>query len=190
MNTNPKSIVISAPSGAGKSTIVGALLAKYPQLAFSISACSRPPRGQEQDGVHYYFLGPESFKKRIEAGEFFEWEEVYPGMYYGTLNSELERLWSAGKIVVFDVDVIGGLEIKSKLQQNALSVFIQPPSIEELEKRLRSRQTDSEDKILLRLSKAVEELSHAHQFDHVVVNDNLEQAIEEVERLFLKFIAS
>lgn len=188
MNTNHKSIVISAPSGAGKSTIVGALLAKFPQLAFSISACSRPPRGQEQDGVHYYFLGPESFKKRIEAGEFFEWEEVYPGMYYGTLNSELERLWSAGKVVVFDVDVIGGLEIKSKLQQNALSVFVQPPSIQELEKRLRSRQTDSEEKILLRLSKAAQEMSHAHQFDHIVINDDLAQAIAEIENHILEFL--
>ncbi|MFM7644309.1 MAG: guanylate kinase [Sphingomonadales bacterium] len=190
MTSNHQSIVISAPSGAGKSTIVGALLAKFPRLAFSISACSRPPRGQEQDGVHYYFLAPEIFKQRIAAGAFFEWEEVYSGMYYGTLNTELERLWSAGKVVVFDVDVVGGLKIKSKLAHQALAIFIQPPSISELEKRLRTRQTDSEEKIEMRLSKAANEMSHAHHFDHVVINDNLDQALEEVERLILEFIGS
>lgn len=188
METNHKSIVISAPSGAGKSTIVGALLAKYPELAFSISACSRPPRGQEQDGVHYYFLDPENFKQRIAAGEFFEWEEVYPGMYYGTLNSELARIWSAGKVVVFDVDVIGGLRIKSKLANNALAIFIQPPSLEELENRLRSRKTDSEEKIQLRLAKATEEMSFAQQFDRIVINDDLAQAIAEIENHILEFL--
>jgi len=174
----PRSIVISAPSGAGKSTIVGALLAKFPQLAFSISACSRPPRGQEQNGVHYYFLQPEQFKQKIEEGAFFEWEEVYTGMYYGTLQAELERIWSAGKVVVFDVDVIGGIKIKQKLQDAALSIFIHPPSIAVLEERLRKRQTDSEEKIQLRIAKAAEEMSHSSAFDHVVVNDDLTVAIE------------
>lgn len=184
----PRSIVISAPSGAGKSTIVGALLAKFPQLAFSISACSRPPRGQEQNGVHYYFLQPEQFKQKIEEGAFFEWEEVYTGMYYGTLQAELERIWSAGKVVVFDVDVIGGIKIKQKLQDAALSIFIQPPSIAVLEERLRKRQTDSEEKIQLRIAKAAEEMSHASAFDHVVVNDDLTVAIEQIEQLILAFI--
>jgi len=184
----PRSIVISAPSGAGKSTIVGALLAKFPQLAFSISACSRPPRGQEQNGVHYYFLQPEQFKQKIEEGAFFEWEEVYTGMYYGTLQAELERIWSAGKVVVFDVDVIGGIKIKQKLQDAALSIFIQPPSIAVLEERLRKRQTDSEEKIQLRIAKAAEEMSHSSAFDHVVVNDNLTVTIEQIEQLILAFI--
>ncbi len=184
----PRSIVISAPSGAGKSTIVGALLAKFPQLAFSISACSRPPRGQEQNGVHYYFLQPEQFKQKIEEGAFFEWEEVYTGMYYGTLQAELERIWSAGKVVVFDVDVIGGIKIKQKLQDAALSIFIQPPSIAVLEERLRKRQTDSEEKIQLRIAKAAEEMSHSSAFDHVVVNDDLTVAIDQIEQLILAFI--
>ena len=184
----PRSIVISAPSGAGKSTIVVSLLAKFPQLAFSISACSRPPRGQEQNGVHYYFLQPEQFKQKIEEGAFFEWEEVYTGMYYGTLQAELERIWSAGKVVVFDVDVIGGIKIKQKLQDAALSIFIQPPSIAILEERLRKRQTDSEEKIQLRIAKAAEEMSHSSAFDHVVVNDDLTVAIEQIEQLILAFI--
>lgn len=185
-----RSIVISAPSGAGKSTIVGALLRKYPQLEFSISACSRAPRGQEQDGVDYYFLSPDSFKQQIEQGAFFEWEEVYAGMFYGTLQTELERIWSLGKVVVFDVDVIGALNIKDKLQKTAVSIFIQPPSIQALEQRLRKRQTDTEDKIQLRLAKASEELSHAKDFDYVVVNDELTKAIEEVERIVEQLIHS
>ena len=187
MNTQP-SIVISAPSGAGKSTIVGALLAKYPQLAFSISACSRPPRGQEQNGVHYYFLEPSEFKHKISEGAFFEWEEVYEGMYYGTLHAELERIWSEGKVVVFDIDVIGGLKVKEKLKDAAVSIFIQPPSIAVLEERLRKRQTDTEEKILVRLAKAEEEMSHAPEFDHVIVNDDLTKAIAEVEQIVLQLI--
>lgn len=181
--TNKKSIVISAPSGAGKSTIVNALLQKYPQLAFSISACSRAPRGEEKDGVHYYFLSPETFKQKISQGAFFEWEEVYPGMYYGTLLSELERIWAANQIVVFDVDVIGGLKIKQQLKDAAISIFIQPPSIAALEERLNKRKTDSEEKIKLRLAKAEEEISHAPEFDHVVINDDLQEAIARVEAL-------
>ncbi len=186
---NQLSIVISAPSGAGKSTIVGQLLKEFPQLAFSISACSRPPRGEERDGVHYYFLEPTIFEQRIREEAFFEWEEVYPGMYYGTLNSELERIWNNGKIVVFDVDVYGGLQIKSKLGTKALSIFIQPPSLEVLEERLRKRQTDSAQKIELRLSKASEEMSLASGFDQVVVNDDLIQAVAEVKNHILQFIS-
>ncbi len=187
MNTQP-SIVISAPSGAGKSTIVGALLAKYPQLAFSVSACSRAPRGNEVNGVHYYFLEPSEFKQKIEQGAFFEWEEVYEGMYYGTLYTELERIWAAGQVVVFDIDVIGGLKVKEKLKAAAISIFIQPPSITALEERLRKRQTDSEEKIKLRLQKAEEELSKAQLFDYIVVNDDLSRAIAEVEALIIPML--
>ena len=185
-----KSIVISAPSGAGKSTIVSALLQKYPQLAFSISACSRQPRGQEINGVHYYFLSPENFKTKIDEGAFFEWEEVYEGMYYGTLNSELERIWSQGQIVVFDVDVIGGLNIKQKLKDAVVAIFIQPPSIAVLEERLIKRQTDAPDKIKLRLAKAAEEMSRAHEFDHVVINDDLQKAIADIEALLKPLLGS
>ena len=187
MNTQP-SIVISAPSGAGKSTIVGALLAKYPQLAFSISACSRSPRGQEQNAVHYYFLDPSEFKHKISEGAFFEWEEVYEGMYYGTLHSELERIWSAGKVVVFDIDVIGGLKVKEKLKDAAISIFIQPPSMAILQERLRKRRTDTEDKIQIRLAKAEKEMSHAQEFDYIIVNDDLTKAIAEVEQIVLQMI--
>lgn len=187
MTTQP-SIVISAPSGAGKSTIVGALLAKHTQLAFSISACSRPPRGAEQNGVHYYFMTPEEFKTKIAEGAFFEWEEVYDGMFYGTLHSELQRLWSSGKVVVFDIDVVGSLKVKEKLKEDAISIFIQPLSIAVLEQRLRLRQTDTNEKIRVRLAKATEELSYAPKFDHVVVNDELTKAIEAVENIILKLI--
>lgn len=183
-----KSIVISAPSGAGKSTIVKALLAQNPALAFSISACSRPPRGEEQDGVHYYFLSPESFKEKIAARAFFEWEEVYTGMFYGTLNAELERIWAAGQIVVFDVDVVGGLRIKELLGEKCLSIFIQPPSIAVLAERLRKRQTDAEDKIQMRLAKAEEEINRAPEFDVVVVNDDLNLAIDQVATQIKQFL--
>ena len=188
MNTQ-QSIVISAPSGAGKSTIVGALLAKYPQLAFSVSACSRAPRGKEQNGVHYYFLEPSEFKQKIAQGAFFEWEEVYEGMYYGTLHTELERIWAADQVVVFDIDVVGGLKVKEKLKDATISIFIQPPSIAALEERLRKRQTDSEEKIKLRLQKAEEELSKAQLFDYVVVNDDLSRAIAEVEALIIPMLS-
>ena len=188
MNTQP-SIVISAPSGAGKSTIVGALLAKYPQLAFSISACSRPPRGQELNGVHYFFLDPSEFKHKISEGAFFEWEEVYEGMYYGTLHSELERIWSAGKVVVFDIDVIGCLKVKEKLKDAAISIFIQPPSMAILQERLRKRRTDTEDKIQIRLAKAEKEMSHAQEFDYIIVNDDLTKAITEVDQIVLQMIS-
>jgi guanylate kinase len=185
-----KSIVISAPSGAGKSTIVKALLEQNRNLTFSISACSRAPRGVEQNGVHYYFLSPELFKEKINKGEFFEWEEVYDGMFYGTLKSELERIWSAGQVVLFDVDVIGGLKIKELLKQDAISIFIQPPNIEELERRLIKRQTDSAEKISVRIAKAAKELKRAAAFDHIVVNDNLETAISEIKQIIDHFLAS
>lgn len=185
-----KSIIISAPSGAGKTTIVQAILKQIPQLAFSISACSRAPRGKEIHGMDYYFLGKELFQQRIEEEALIEWEEVYPGMYYGTLKSELTRIWGEGKTVIFDVDVEGGLKLKKMMGKKALSIFIQPPSMEELERRLVSRNTDSIDKIKTRLAKAEQEMERAKGFDVVVINDKLDAAIETVYSTIQKFIAS
>jgi guanylate kinase len=184
-----KSIIISAPSGAGKTTIVQALLKKIPALSFSISACSRDPRGNEKHGVDYYFLGKDLFIQRIQEEALLEWEEVYPGMYYGTLKSELERIWKDGKTVIFDVDVEGGLKLKEMMGTKSLSIFIQPPSLVELERRLMARNTDSLEKIGLRLSKAEQEMERAKGFDVIVVNDNLDLAIEQVFQAVQRFIA-
>ena len=184
-----KCIIFSAPSGAGKTTIVHHLLGKIPQLEFSISACSRDPRGNEEHGKHYYFLGIESFKKKIEEGAFLEWEEVYTDNFYGTLVSELERIWSLGKTVIFDVDVVGGLNLKQIIGNNALAIFVQPPSYEALESRLRFRSTETEEKIAMRLEKAQIELTRAPEFDVILLNDDLGKACKEAEELVLKFIA-
>ena len=174
-----KLIIFSAPSGAGKSTIVNYLLQQQLRLRFSISATSRTPRGTEKDGVEYYFLSPEEFRKRITAEEFLEYEEVYTDKFYGTLKSEVERILEAGDNVVFDVDVVGGCNIKKYYGDRALSVFIQPPSIEELHRRLVGRQTDSMEVIEHRIAKADYELSFAEHFDIVIVNDVLEDAQKE-----------
>lgn len=184
-----KCVIFSAPSGAGKTTIVRHLLSKNPALAFSVSACSRDPRPNETDGKDYYFLGVEGFKKAIENGDFVEWEEVYTNNFYGTLRSELERIWSQGKAVIFDVDVVGGLNIKRIFGEKALAVFVQPPSYEILEERLRGRSTESEEKIAMRLAKAKQELSTAHQFDVILVNDTLERACAKAEDLVNQFLA-
>ena len=166
------------------------LLAQDLPLGFSISATSRTPRGQEQDGQDYYFLSAEDFRSQIAADAFLEYEEVYAGTYYGTLQSEVERLWAAGKHVLFDIDVVGGLRIKEKFPEQTLAVFVQPPSVEILEQRLRARGTESEEKIQQRLAKSTQELSYAPQFDRVIVNDNLAQAQQEVVALIASFIAS
>lgn len=184
-----KCVIFSAPSGAGKTTIVQYLLGKIPELAFSISACSREPRGQEEHGKHYYFLGIEGFKQKIETGEFIEWEEVYTDNFYGTLKSELERIWSEGKTVIFDVDVVGGLNLKKIIGKNALSIFVQPPSFEALESRLRFRSTETEEKIAMRLAKAHVELDRAPEFDYILVNDDLDRACREAEEIVRKFIS-
>ena len=183
-----KCIIISAPSGAGKTTIVRALLKEMPQLVFSISACSREPRGLEKNGVDYYFLGKEGFAQQIEANAFIEWEEVYDGMFYGTLKSELARIWKEGKIVIFDVDVVGGIHLKQIMKEKALSVFIQPPSLDELERRLKSRNTDSVNKIAMRVEKAEQEIEQAKNFDVIVVNDQLELAIQMIRSTISRFI--
>jgi guanylate kinase len=190
MSKRGKLIVFSAPSGSGKTTIVRALL-KRPELnlAFSISATSRPPRGQEVDGKDYYFLSQKEFEQNIRDGAFLEWEEVYPGQQYGTLLEEVNRLLEEGKNVVFDIDVIGGLNIKKQFNDEALALFVQPPSIEVLAQRLEQRGTDSSEKIHMRLEKARLELSQAPNFDHAVINESLDQAIEQAHELILNHIA-
>ena len=188
MTKSGKCIIFSAPSGAGKTTIVHALLSAGIGLEFSVSACSRGPRPNELDGKDYHFLGIEKFKQAIENGSFIEWEEVYTNNFYGTLKSEIERIWSNGKTVIFDVDVIGGLNLKRIFGDAALAIFVQPPSYEELEKRLRYRSTETEEKIQQRMSKAHTELSSASEFDVVLINDDLEKAIEKAKNLAVEFI--
>ena len=185
-----KLIIFSAPSGSGKSTLVQYLLSQGLDLAFSISCTSRQPRGTEQHGVEYYFLSPEEFRQRIANDEFLEYEEVYTDKFYGTLKSEVERLSEQGHTVLFDVDVKGGVNIKKYYGDRALSLFVQPPSIEELSRRLHGRGTDAEEVIQQRLSKASYELTFASQFDHVIVNDDLETAEAETLRIVTEFINS
>ena len=186
-----KVLIVSAPSGSGKSTIVNFLMKEHPEfrLAFSVSATSRPPRGQEQDGVDYYFLSAEEFRRHIEADDFLEYEEVYEGRFYGTLKSQVEEKLAAGKNVVFDVDVKGGINIKKYYGEAALSVFIQPPSVEVLRERLIGRNTDEMGQIEQRLAKAEYEMSFASQFDRILVNDNLEVAKQEAVALLNDFLA-
>lgn len=185
---NGKCVIFSAPSGAGKTTIVRRLLKTDLNLEFSISACSRGPRENEIDGHDYYFLGLEGFNSKIKEDAFVEWEEVYKDHFYGTLNSEMTRIWDNNNAVVFDVDVIGGLNIKKKFGENALSVFVQPPSYEELERRLKSRSTETQDKIKQRLDKAHEELEFAKDFDVIIVNDNLDEAVQKAENIIREFL--
>lgn len=174
-----KIIIFSAPSGSGKTTIVKALLERYPQFEFSISATSRQPRGKEQDGVDYYFLSEEAFAQKVKEEAFVEWEEVYKGTSYGTLKSEIERIWAKGHVILFDVDVMGGINLKRIFKEQALSLFVMPPSMEELRRRLEGRGTDAPETIEKRLAKASFELSKAPEFDFTVINDLLEQAIAE-----------
>ena len=182
-----KVMVFSAPSGAGKTTIVTHLLKAFNKLEFSVSATSRAPRGQEVDGKDYYFLSVKEFKKRIKNNEFVEYEEVYPGSFYGTLKSEVERIWAKGNVIMFDVDVKGGVSIKRIFGEKAFTVFIMPPSLEVMEKRLRARGTDSEEAIKTRVAKAAEEMTYASKFDAVLVNDVLEESFEKAERLVKLF---
>jgi guanylate kinase len=185
---NGKLIIFSAPSGSGKTTLVRHLLSHFSDLQFSISATSRSPRGEEVHGKDYYFLNESDFRNHIEKGNFLEWEEVYKGALYGTLKSEVDRIWNNEHHVIFDMDVIGGLNLKKMYGDKALSVFVKPPSIEELEARLRSRKTDSEDKIQQRLAKAERELQYAPRFDHVLLNNNLEDAKKQAESLVRIFL--
>lgn len=183
-----KCVIFSAPSGAGKTTIVHHLLKQNLGLEFSVSACSREPRENEVDGKDYYFLGTAAFREKIKDNAFVEWEEVYTNNFYGTLKSEMERIWNEGRTVIFDVDVIGGLNLKKQFGEDALAVFVQPPSYEELEKRLRTRSTESEEKINQRMEKANKELSFADKFDVILVNDDLTIACSKAEAIVEEFL--
>ena len=183
-----KLIVISAPSGAGKTSIVHHLLKNMSELSFSVSACSREKREKETHGEDYYFLGVEGFKERIKEDAFLEWEQVYENQYYGTLKSEIERIWSTGKTVIFDVDVVGGLNIKKQYSTECLSVFIMPPSVDVLRERLSGRSSESEEKIEIRLDKAEEEIAQNQKFDTIILNDDFEIACEETQEVITNFI--
>ena len=183
-----KMIVVSAPSGSGKSTLSNYLMTQFSNLEFSISATSRSPRGEEKNGVEYYFLTPEEFRKKIEAGEFLEYEEVYKDKFYGTLKSEVLRINDKGNVVIFDVDVVGGCNIKKMYGDNALSIFIMPPSISALKERLLKRATDSLEVINDRVEKASQEMSYAQHFDRIVVNDDLESTKGLMKKIVGEFI--
>jgi guanylate kinase len=185
-----KLIVFSAPSGSGKTTIVRHLLEQENlNLEFSISATSRDPRGEEQHGKDYYFISLSDFKQHIKDEDFLEWEEVYRDNFYGTLKKEVHRIWALGKHVIFDIDVVGGLRIKKKFPERTLAVFVKPPSVDELKIRLKKRSTESEDKINMRIAKASVELATAPQFDHIILNDDLDKALKEATELVDEFIA-
>lgn len=183
-----KLIIISAPSGSGKTTLVKYLISKLPELDFSVSVCSRPKRPYEVEGRDYYFISVEEFKKKIDNDEFVEWEEVYRDNFYGTLKSEVKRIWAEGHSVIFDVDVMGGMNIKNQYGSRALAIFIMPPSIDELKKRLLKRSTESNSDIGQRLEKAVDEMKYSSEFDVVIVNDDLEQAKKEALSIVTGFL--
>ncbi|MFT4093314.1 MAG: guanylate kinase [Niabella sp.] len=187
-STNKKIIIITAPSGAGKTSITQHLLEKYPQLAFSISAATRAPRKYEVNGKDYYFISVEAFQQKIQKGEFAEWEMVYEGKYYGTLKKELERLWKENKCPLLDIDVKGAIHVQQQYPKSALSVFIEPPSVRELARRLASRGTETEESLQTRVNKAEYEMSFSHHFNHVIVNHDLQEACAEAEQLIAAFL--
>ena len=187
-NQKGKLLIFSAPSGAGKTTIVKNLLDSVGNLEFSISATSRERRGDEMNGVDYFFFSPDQFREKIKNDEFVEWEEVYDNHYYGTLHTELERIWAAGKHVVFDVDVQGGISLRRIFGERALSIFIMPPSVSTLRERLKKRGTDTTEKIEMRLRKSAEEIAMAGEFDHIIVNDNLVEACNRAVILVTDFL--
>ncbi len=183
-----KVIIFSAPSGSGKSTIVSHILKLHPEMEFSVSATSRAPRGQERNGIEYHFFTADEFRKMIAEDKFVEYEEVYAGSFYGTLKSEVQRIWDKGHVIIFDVDVKGGVNLKKYFGDKALSVFIQAPSVEELRKRLVARGTDSAEAIAKRVAKASEEMTYADKFDYILVNDNLQKAYAEAEKVVDDFL--
>jgi guanylate kinase len=184
---NGKLIIITAPSGAGKTSITRYLLNKCPTIAFSISAATRSARGHEKNGVDYYFMSLEEFHEKIKNNEFIEWEMVYEGNYYGTLKQELERIWAEGKIPILDIDVKGAIHVKQQYPANTLTIFVQPPSVEELRKRLEGRGTETPENIATRLNKAAYELSFNHSFDKVIINGDLDRACAETEAVIKEF---
>ena len=183
-----KVIIFSAPSGSGKSTIVSHILKLHPEMEFSVSATSRAPRGQERNGIEYHFFKADEFRKMIAEDKFVEYEEVYAGSFYGTLKSEVQRIWDKGHVIIFDVDVKGGVNLKKYFGDKALSVFIQAPSVEELRKRLVARGTDSAEAIAKRVAKASEEMTYADKFDYILVNDDLQKAYAEAEKVVDDFL--
>ncbi len=185
-----KAFIFSAPSGAGKTTIVKRLLSELPQLSFSISATTRPKRvGVEEHGKDYYFLSPEEFKAKIAEDAFYEWEEVYPNLFYGTLKAEVDRIWQNNQHVVFDIDVVGGLNLKKIFQERAMSTFVKVKDVETLKDRLSARNTESEEQLSVRIEKAWQEMQRAKEFDYILVNENLETAVEEIKQEILKFLS-
>lgn len=187
---NQKVIIFSAPSGAGKTTIVQHILQQFPILEFSVSATSRQPRTGEVNGKDYYFLEVEKFKQHIEKNDFLEWEEVYNNQFYGTLLSEIDRIWAKDKVIIFDVDVKGGVNIKKHFGNKALSIFVQPPSIAELEERLQLRNTETPESLKKRIARATSEMEYAILFDKIVINDKLEKALQETKFIVQQFIES
>ncbi len=187
--TNKKIIIITAPSGAGKTSITRYLIQHHPQLAFSVSAATRSPRGAEKNGVDYYFMSEEEFREHIRNNDFMEWEMVYEGKYYGTLKSEMERIWSNKQVPMLDIDVKGAIHVQKQYPHNTISLFIEPPSVEELKKRLESRGTESPENIRARMNKASYEISFKQHFNYVIVNDDLDKACAEAEKLILEFLA-
>ena len=185
-----KLVIISAPSGAGKTTIVRHLLDSGLNLQFSVSATTRPLRGQEINGKDYFSLSVDEFKKRVERNEFIEWEEVYKDLFYGTLRSEIDRIWANGNHVLFDVDVKGGIKLKNIFGVNSIALFIMPPSVNELETRLKARGTENPDKIKTRIEKAGTEMEYSNQFDNIIINNQLDKAIEEVTAVVISFLKS
>jgi guanylate kinase len=183
-----KIIIITAPSGAGKTSITHYLLDKYPNLSFSISAATRKPRGKEQDGVDYYFISEAEFRNKIDENAFVEWEIVYEGKYYGTLKTELERIWNQGKTPVLDIDVKGAIHVQQQFAGDCLSIFIEPPSIDELKKRLSGRGSETPESLATRINKASYEISFKHHFNLTIVNDELSKACEEAEKAILQFL--
>lgn len=185
-----KLLLFCGPSGSGKTTIVHHLLKTDPRLSFSVSATTRPQRENETDGIDYHFISVEEFRKRIDGDEFIEWEEVYTGRYYGTLNSEVNKIWENGKVPIFDVDVEGGLKIKEKFGSRLLAVFVRPPSIEELRKRLTARNSETPESFKARIEKSEHELAYAFRFNKFIVNDNLKFALKEAQIIVNDFLES
>jgi len=187
-STNQKIIIITAPSGAGKTSITRHLLSQFPQLAFSVSAATRSARGYEKDGVDYYFISTQAFQHKIQENEFVEWEMVYEGKYYGTMKQELLRIWNMQQVPVLDIDVKGAIHVQQQYPDSSLSLFIEPPSVDELRRRLMSRGTETPESLQARVNKASFEISFKHQFNHIIVNDNLENACSRASELVRVFL--